>query len=237
MIQKREKIIIHPELGAITICFNPRAVRYILKIRFGAVYATLPVDGSEQILFDFIEKQKESLLSLLSHKNKQILNEDTVLQTHTFSVKIFKSERDNFYINLNDGILHISCPQHLSYEDERTQDYLKNIIHRTLRSEATRWLPRLLLDLADQHGFKVNKITIKGNTSSWGSCSGKKNINLSYHILTLPTHLINYILLHELCHTVEMNHSDRFWALLDRVCGGKNTEYCAAMKQQQMLPF
>lgn len=237
MIQKREKIIIHPELGAITICFNPRAVRYILKIRSGAVYATLPVDGSEQVLFDFIEQQKAYLLSQLTLRDKQILNEDTVLQTHTFSIHIFKSDRDNFYINLNDGVLHISCPQYLNYEDERVQNHLKEIIHRVLRSEANRVLPRLLLDLAKQHGFKISNITIKGNTSSWGSCSGKKNINLSYHILTLPAHLINYILLHELCHTVEMNHSERFWSLLDRVCNGKNAEYRAEMKQQEMLPF
>ena len=237
MIQKGEKVIIHPELGAITICFNPRAVRYILKIKAGSVYATLPMHGNKQVLLDFIEQQKDHLLSQLTLRKKLILNEDTVLTTHTFSLNIFKSDRDNFYVKLQAGILHISCPHHLSYEDENTQCYLKDIIHRVLRTEAKRVLPHLLLDLAKQHGFKINNITIKGNTSSWGSCSGKKNINLSYHILTLPAHLINYILLHELCHTVEMNHSDRFWALLDRVCNGKNAEYRAAMKLQQMLPF
>jgi hypothetical protein len=237
MTQKREKIINHPELGAIQICFNPRAVRYILKIKFGTVHATLPAGGKEQVLLDFIEQQKEQLLSQLTLRHKQVLNEETVLQTHTFSVNIFKSDRDNFYINLQDGILNISCPHHLKYEDENTQAYLKNIIHRALRSEANRTLPRLMLNLAKQHGFNINKITIKGNTSNWGSCSGKKNINLSYQILTLPEHLIHYILLHELCHTVEMNHSEHFWTLLDRVCGGKNAQYRAEMKMQRMLTF
>lgn len=54
-----------------------------------------------------------------------------------------------------------------------------------------------------------------------GELLSEKNINLSYYLVLLPSHLIDYVLLHELCHTREMNHSERFWDLLDRFTDGK----------------
>ena len=84
--------------------------------------------------------------------------------------------------------------------------------------------------LALQHGFHYNGVTIKDMSSRWGSCSNRKHINLSLLLMTLPWHLIDYVLLHELCHTVELNHSDRFWALMDRVTDGKALQLRQALK-------
>ena len=55
----------------------------------------------------------------------------------------------------------------------------------------------------------------------WGSCSGRKDINLSCYLALLPPHLRDYVMLHELCHTREMNHGPHFWALLDALTDGK----------------
>jgi predicted metal-dependent hydrolase len=68
------------------------------------------------------------------------------------------------------------------------------------------------------YGFSWGRVAIKNHTSRWGSCSRKGNLNFSYQIALLPEALADYIIVHELCHLGEFNHSPRFWALVARAC-------------------
>jgi predicted metal-dependent hydrolase len=76
-------------------------------------------------------------------------------------------------------------------------------------------VPRLT-ELAELHGFRFSEVLIRGQKTRWASCSAKGVISLSYKLLFLDRDAVRYVLLHELCHTVEMNHSPRFWGLLSR---------------------
>lgn len=64
------------------------------------------------------------------------------------------------------------------------------------------------------YGYKVGRITIRDQKSRWGSCSKKGNLNFSYKIALLPQHLADYIVVHELCHIGQFNHSKAFWSLV-----------------------
>ena len=66
----------------------------------------------------------------------------------------------------------------------------------------------------DLYKFSVNKITIRNQKTRWGSCSRKGNLNFNFKIVFLPSHLADYIIVHELCHLGEFNHSKRFWNLV-----------------------
>lgn len=66
----------------------------------------------------------------------------------------------------------------------------------------------------DFYKFKYNKVTIKNQKSRWGSCSRKGNLNFNYKIAALPEKLVDYIVIHELCHLGEFNHSRNFWNLV-----------------------
>lgn len=92
-----------------------------------------------------------------------------------------------------------------------------------LRAQAKVILPPRLKELADEHGFTYNRVTIKNNISNWGSCSVRGNINLNLRLVTLPQPLQDYVMLHELCHLKEMNHGPKFHALLESVCPNHRT--------------
>jgi hypothetical protein len=90
-----------------------------------------------------------------------------------------------------------------------------------MRQEAKDTLPRRVAELAYMHGFHYAGLTIRDSKTRWGSCSGRNTISLSLYLMQVPEHLQDYVILHELCHTVHHNHSPRFWALMDTVTDGK----------------
>ena len=83
--------------------------------------------------------------------------------------------------------------------------------------------------------FSYNRLFLKNNVSNWGSCSTKRNINLNVNLVNLPEHLIRYVILHELCHLVYMNHGPQFHALLDSVCGGREKELAKQLRGYSLL--
>lgn len=77
-----------------------------------------------------------------------------------------------------------------------------------------------------------NRVTIKNTKTRWGSCSALRNLNFSYRLVFLPTHLQDYLVVHELCHLFEMNHSAKFWTLVERAV----PSYVDARRELKNLP-
>lgn len=83
-----------------------------------------------------------------------------------------------------------------------------------LRQQANIYLPSRLQELAQELGFSYQRCVIKNQKTRWGSCSSQGIINLNAKLLLLPKVWVDYVLIHELCHTRELNHSSRFWSLI-----------------------
>ena len=231
-----EKKIYYNDLGTILLRTTPRATRYTLKISKGMITATMPEGGDEGRMLSFIEENRLKLLTALKkHPARPLLDETTQLQATTFRVEIFRTDRNNYYMTLKDGILRIACPAATRFESDKVQEILKDLLEKALRHEAKRLLPDRLMALADRYRFTCTGVRIMNSKTRWGSCSTRKTINLSLSLMLLPWHLIDYVLLHELCHTVEMNHSDRFWKLLNGVTDNKALALRKELKGYHML--
>lgn len=99
------------------------------------------------------------------------------------------------------------------------QAFIKKALAFAIRREAKNYLPLRLKELATQHGFSYKDVFVKDLKSRWGSCSAVNNINLNIHLVRLPSHLCDYVLLHELVHTVHKNHGRQFWEMLHQLTG------------------
>jgi predicted metal-dependent hydrolase len=87
---------------------------------------------------------------------------------------------------------------------------LKKWLMKQARAYLIPWLQKLSLETR----LSYHRVAIRGQSTLWGSCNGKKNISLNYKLIFLPKTLTEHVLLHELCHLKHLNHSESFWLLL-----------------------
>ena len=104
-----------------------------------------------------------------------------------------------------------------------------------LRRAAKADLPGRMARLTEATGLRCEKLTIRASRTKWGSCSGRNHISLSLYLMTLPEVLRDFVILHELCHTVHHNHSPRFHALLNRLTGGREKELSRELRRYTIL--
>ncbi len=103
----------------------------------------------------------------------------------------------------------IRSGRRLDYDQERLRWY---------RLYARRYLATRLAHHAEAHRFRIGRLFVLNQRKRWGSCTTLGNITLNWQLITAPEHVIDYVILHELTHTVEMNHTTRFWAKLRALC-------------------
>ena len=218
-----EKIIHDEEIGNIRLYRNGKAKNLTIKIKHKReVEVVIPHSFSFLDGENFVQKKRAWIIKKLNQpieNTSKTIDESTELKTLSFVVKVIPSNLTVLRFSLKDGILLIQYPEHEDCRKPEIQTVIKKNIEYFLRREAKRLLPQRLMQLAKENNFSFTGVKIQSSKTRWGSCSRKKVINLSFNLLLLPPHLIDYVLLHELCHTVEMNHGERFWALLDKVSG------------------
>jgi len=89
---------------------------------------------------------------------------------------------------------------------------------RWIIAQAREHLPPRLRAVSQRTGLHCQRVSVRRQRTRWGSCSRRKTVSLNAKLLFLPPELVDYVLIHELCHLVEMNHSRRFWALVTGYC-------------------
>lgn len=221
-----------PELGPVYILSRSNARHITMRIKADGIYVTASPSAS----LTHIKNVLEEFRTRIANKQKEmpprpVYDFNFRLETDCLQLTFQPTDGKRFYLTSTPGKETIYCPSTTDFHQDTIQEWLHKVVCEALRKQAKSYLPQRLRYQSERCGLPFNKVSIRGSQSRWGSCSSKKDINLSYFLMKLPSRLIDVVLIHELCHTVEMNHGPRFYALMDKYTDGQSKALTAELKQ------
>jgi len=219
---KPSKTIELEPIGEVLISRNRRSLNFRISIKpDGKVRLTIPWLASFSSGENFLKQQIQWITDTkarLSQRPKAIrlIQEGHQFKTsnYTYQVRSAAVLKPRIRYVRIEGTLYFEFPNTQKIESAEIQLSLKTLIEKMLRADAKKYLPKRIEELAQEYGYTYNKITIKNNISNWGSCSTRQNINLNLHLMRLNSRLIDYVIVHELVHTVIKNHGPQFKATM-----------------------
>ncbi len=219
------------EFGLIKVCYNTRAKRLIFRVKDGVLQVTAPYKTEAKVIEESIQRKRTAIRGLFAKTTTNILREGDEIATRVVPIRIYSHNLSKLLFTLKDNTLNVFVPQSAEIETVSIQKRIKQGIITILRRVAEPYLHARLDALAKAKGVKYNKLTISTALTRMGSCSVKKDISLSVYLIFYPQHLVDYVMLHELAHLTEMNHSLRFHALCNNYCEGRERELEQEFKQ------
>ena len=234
---------------------NPRARSFTFRIKDGALVVTVPTHYRESDLRASIEQMRPRLIRLwvrtqaLAERQSQSrhIDWDFRIDTDDFTLSI---QRDSTVpsgqcrLTRREGNVTLLSNPDFDFDNPERQAWLERVIVEQVRARPKVVLSARLKELSQQFNLPFGSVSINAARGRWGSCgihlkvgetlvnhASPYDIHLSLFTLLLPRHLQRFILLHELTHTLEMNHSPRFHAQLDKMLGGTEHDCIREMHQ------
>lgn len=220
MISKKQ-IISDKDFGKIHFVVRRSARNITMRVKEDGLHVTTPPYRSITALLEAIAPFRERLRNVCSEVKPKPFDLNFSIEAECFRLKLETSPLKNFTVSMRDETVVIACPAHADFTTDRVQTLVKNAVIRAMRKKAEEYLPPLVQYWSSLFDLPYNKVTISKARSRWGSCSSKRDISLSFYLMFLPAHLMDYVILHELAHTREMNHGPEFWELLNQLTDGK----------------
>ena len=220
MISKKQ-IISDKDFGKIHFVVRRSARNITMRVKEDGLHVTTPPYRSITALLEAIAPFRERLRNVCSEVKPKPFNLNFSIEAECFRLKLETSPLKNFTVSMRDETVVIACPAHADFTTDRVQTLVKNAVMRAMGKKAEEYLPPLVQYWSSLFDLPYNKVTISKARSRWGSCSSKRYISLSFYLMLLPAHLMDYVILHELAHTREMNHGPKFWELLNQLTDGK----------------
>ena len=226
-----KRVISDNDFGQIIIRTRSTARNISMRTKPDGLHVTVPPRSLTTKVLSVIEEYRPRLLETWKKVSPQPLDLNFRIETPCFRLHLEPGKLSRFLVRTNEEGITIICPPHADFTQKSVQELLRNAIVRALKKSAQAYFPPLLEELANHYGFTYKRVKITGSKSRWGSCSATGSINLSCYLMLLPPHLMDYVLLHELTHTREMNHGPQFWAILNELTEGKAKSLRTELKQ------
>jgi predicted metal-dependent hydrolase len=191
--------------------FSPKARRYLLGLRpDGAARLVIPRRGTEAEGLRFLERSEAWLLKRIAHWRSR----ETTRQPWTDGSKfLYRGEEVGLRVEPTERGARLSFADQAINLPHAQADY-REVVMKHLRRIAERELPVRTRELAVEHGITVNRVTVRAQKTRWGSCSAKGTISLNWRLVQAPPFVVDYLIVHELMHRPQMNHSARYWKLV-----------------------
>lgn len=217
-----------PDIGLVLISKKTNATR--LKIRIHpekGVLVTIPYsvkfDTGEKFIYDNIDWIRKSLKKQKDTRNYEIFTPDSIFLSRQSKVSFIIYNSDKFKLSIKDNVISFFYkPDLIDFSKKEIQDFIKKGILKALELESKDFLIKKAEILSEKTNLKYRTISISKAGSRWGTCNTKNDIKLSCRLLLLPDILIDYIILHELCHIIHKNHGPKFYDLLDKLTNGNS---------------
>jgi predicted metal-dependent hydrolase len=224
------KIIEFKEIGKVSFIKRPSVRNLKITIRpFRGIQVSVPRFISFENAGRFVEEKRpwirKSQMKLSRfEKGITVFDEKTSFNTHDHILVLDKHAKSTIRTVIGRGRIMVLFPHYADVGDPRIQKVIRSAIRQAWRIEATKYLPDMFHRLAQHHNLPYSKLTVRDNKTRWGSCSRDNRISLNIHLMRLPRHLCEYIILHELAHTTHKHHQKAFWQYLDVLTGGRARE-------------
>lgn len=207
-----------PGTSGVRFVRHQRARRYILRVLDdGVVRVTLPRWGTRRDALAFLEQQSAWVTAQRSrHRERRAASRLSAVD----GAVLLDGERVPLE-TVRDGprVVALRCgPETVPHTDSQDPLTLETAVLSWLRARAVRQLPDELRAEAARHGIAVTRVSVRDQRSRWGSCSRRGTIALNWRLVQVPPWVRRYVLVHELMHRRELNHSPRFWALVRAAC-------------------
>ena len=200
--------------GSLVISMPKRAPLYLAK--------RLIDDAREQVRRSLAKTQGE--LTVLQ-------NGDLIGKSHRLVIR----DGEELSGRVIGTFVEVTVPSGTPIDTPEVQTYIKDVALKALRTQAKAYLARQLESLAQRHGFYYENVRFSNAGTRWGSCSSSGTISLNIWLMQLPFELIDYVIIHELCHTKQMNHSPDFWQLVEAILPDYKTRRRALKAQRPYL--
>ncbi len=196
---------------ALRIVKSPRARRYLLRLDFdGAARLVIPRRGSRAEALRFLERSRV----WLQRRHQQWLAHQATrrpwLDGATF---LFRGEPARLRVTVDLFGTTLAFAGETLRGVPPAADY-RSAIQAHLRTIAERELPVRTRELAQEHGIAIRRVSVRAQKTRWGSCSSRGTISLNWRLIQAPDFVRDYLIVHELMHCRQMNHSARYWKLV-----------------------
>lgn len=194
---------------------NARAKRYILRINNeGKVQVTVPKYGTQRDALDFANEhrdwiERERKVAHEARRDQRELREGDAV--------FFKGEPTRLCIAKDWGRPVLIISSYRRFIADENMDLTRPVTD-LLREVASEEIPQRVRSLSDSLGLDFERVVIRNQRTRWGSCSSTGVISLNWRLIMMPAGAMDYVIIHELMHLREMNHSDRFWRWVENAC-------------------